>query len=101
MIYKQILQHNRHYATEQTLKDPNYFKNLSTGQNPTYLLIGCSDSRVPPEVIIETNPGEVFATRNIANQVHPCDFNVTITQQNRCKLSSNTQLNTYTYLTSS
>jgi carbonic anhydrase len=48
-------------------KDKDYFKNLSKAQKPEYLLIGCSDSRVPSDVIISEHPGEVFVHRNIAN----------------------------------
>ena len=51
------------------------FQNLSSSQNPHTLYIGCSDSRVVPDVIAQTMPGELFVVRNIANMVPPYDEN--------------------------
>lgn len=55
---------------------PNYFKDLSKGQAPEILYIGCSDSRVTAEVLMDVKPGEVFVHRNIANLVNHIDLNV-------------------------
>ena len=54
---------------------PEYFNELARAQHPEILWIGCSDSRVPAEIIVGANPGEIFIHRNIANQVLPTDFN--------------------------
>lgn len=56
--------------------DPSYFENLNKGQNPEFLYIGCSDSRVTAEDLMGVQPGEVFVHRNIANMVISIDLNV-------------------------
>jgi carbonic anhydrase len=56
--------------------DPDYFKNLSKGQKPEILYIGCADSRVTAEDLMGVKPGEVFIHRNIANMVISVDLNV-------------------------
>ncbi|GAW90209.1 carbonate dehydratase [Flavobacterium psychrophilum] len=56
--------------------DENYFKDLSQGQSPPLLWIGCSDSRVPANEIIGAKPGEVFVHRNIANMIIHSDMNM-------------------------
>jgi carbonic anhydrase len=71
-----LLQHNRRWATGKRLEDPDYFKRLSALQRPEYLWIGCSDSRVPANVITGLEPGEVFVHRNVANLVHRGDLNL-------------------------
>ena len=63
------------WAQAITEKDPEYFQNLSTQQSPEYLWIGCSDSRVPANQIINLSPGQVFVHRNIANVVVHSDLN--------------------------
>jgi carbonic anhydrase len=70
-----LLEENRRWAAERTAADPGYFRRLSTLQTPEYLWIGCSDSRVPANVITGLEPGEVFVHRNVANIVYPADLN--------------------------
>ena len=75
-FYKKILDNNKQWVEEQTKTDPEFFKDLSKGQNPPLLWIGCSDSRVPANEIIGAKPGEVFVHRNIANMVVHSDMNM-------------------------
>ena len=75
-FYKKILDNNKKWVEEQINIDPEYFKDLSKGQNPPLLWIGCSDSRVPANEIIGAKPGEVFVHRNIANMVIHSDMNM-------------------------
>ena len=75
-FYKKILDNNKQWVESQTAIDPEYFKDLSKGQNPPLLWIGCSDSRVPANEIIGAKPGEVFVHRNIANMVVHSDMNM-------------------------
>ncbi len=74
--YNKLLQGNRKWAAEQTKKDPQYFEKLRPSQKPEYLWIGCSDSRVPAEVVTDSEPGEIFVHRNIANMVVHTDLNL-------------------------
>jgi carbonic anhydrase len=74
--YQRLLSGNRKWAAEKLEQDPNYFKDLSLGQNPEYLWIGCSDSRVPANEITGTKSGEIFVHRNIANVVVHTDMNL-------------------------
>jgi carbonic anhydrase len=74
--YKRLIDGNRKFSLEKKLNDPTYFKNLSLGQKPEYLWIGCSDSRVPANEITGTGSGEMFVHRNIANVVVHTDFNL-------------------------
>lgn len=75
-FYKKILDNNKQWVESQVAIDPDYFKDLSRGQNPPLLWIGCSDSRVPANEIIGAKPGEVFVHRNIANMVVHSDMNM-------------------------
>jgi carbonic anhydrase len=70
-----LFEQNRDWAEEIKRQDPDFFKKLSRQQNPEYLWIGCSDSRVPANEIIGLLPGEVFVHRNIANVVVHTDLN--------------------------
>lgn len=70
-----LLQHNRDWADRISAEDPEFFERLSRQQAPEYLWIGCSDSRVPANQIIDMAPGEVFVHRNIANVVVQSDLN--------------------------
>lgn len=74
--YERLLQENRAWAAAQISGDPEYFDRLSKLQSPEFLWIGCSDSRVPANVITGTLPGEVFVHRNIANLVVKDDLNL-------------------------
>ena len=74
--YKRLIENNKTWVAEQLQLDPNFFENLSKGQAPEYLWIGCSDSRVPAESITGTEPGEMFVHRNIANMVVHSDMNM-------------------------
>jgi carbonic anhydrase len=73
--YQKLIDGNRKYSLEKKFEDPEYFKKLSLGQTPEYLWIGCSDSRVPANEITNTQSGEIFVHRNIANLVIHTDFN--------------------------
>jgi len=73
---KRLLLNNKAWANEKTELKPNYFKELALDQNPGFLWIGCSDSRVPAEEVTGTQPGEIFVHRNIANLVVHTDFNL-------------------------
>lgn len=75
-FYKQMIENNKEWVEKQIAQDPEYFKDLSKGQNPPLLWIGCSDSRVPANQIIGAKPGEVFVHRNIANMVIHSDMNM-------------------------
>ncbi|MDO6786629.1 carbonate dehydratase [Cobetia marina] len=72
---EKLLEQNKVWAESMTERDPDFFKRLSDQQNPDYLWIGCSDSRVPANQIIDLPPGEVFVHRNVANLIHYNDMN--------------------------
>lgn len=74
--YKVLLEGNIRWVNSMLRHNPQYFKQLSLGQTPEFLWIGCSDSRVPANEITNTMPGEVFVHRNIANQVVHTDMNL-------------------------
>lgn len=71
-----LFEHNVRWAAAKRAEDPRYFDKLSALQRPEYLWIGCSDSRVPANVITGLEPGEVFVHRNVANLVHRADLNL-------------------------
>ena len=70
-----LFDNNRKWAESVHTDDPEFFKKLAAQQNPEYLWIGCSDSRVPANQIVGLPPGEVFVHRNVANMVVHTDFN--------------------------
>ena len=76
MIFEKILEENKTWIAEHLRLDPDYFKDLSKGQSPEILYIGCSDSRVTAEEMMGAKPGEVFIHRNIANLVVNSDLNI-------------------------
>jgi carbonic anhydrase len=67
--YHQLLENNKDWVQKKIDSDPTYFEELSKGQSPPVLWIGCADSRVPANQITGTLPGEIFVHRNIANMV--------------------------------
>jgi carbonic anhydrase len=75
-VYEKLLLKNKAWAQETVQDDPNFFTELSKIQNPEFLWIGCSDSRVPANEITGTRPGEIFVHRNIANMVVHTDLNL-------------------------
>jgi carbonic anhydrase len=72
---KHLFDRNRAWADEIKKEDPDFFIQLSQQQDPEYLWIGCSDSRVPANQIVNLPPGSVFVHRNIANLVVHTDLN--------------------------
>ena len=74
--HKQVLLANKAWAREILDEDPDFFRRQSAGQRPRFLWIGCSDSRVSPEQLTDTQPGGMFLHRNIANLVHADDLNL-------------------------
>ncbi len=70
-----LFEKNREWADSVNTSDPDFFKKLANQQNPEYLWIGCSDSRVPANQIVGLLPGEIFVHRNVANIVVHTDFN--------------------------
>jgi carbonic anhydrase len=74
--YKSLLLANKAWVKEKLSLQNDYFENLSKGQQPQFLWVGCSDSRVPAEEVTGTTPGEIFVHRNIANLVVHTDLNV-------------------------
>ncbi len=74
MNIKQIFNNNKKWIAEKLDVDKDYFENLSKGQSPEVLYIGCSDSRVTAEDLMGAAPGDVFVHRNIANMVPNTDL---------------------------
>jgi carbonic anhydrase len=74
--YHQLLKNNKEWVQKKLDQDPTYFEELSKGQKPPVLWIGCADSRVPANQITGTLPGEIFVHRNIANMVVHTDMNM-------------------------
>ncbi|MCV9385439.1 carbonic anhydrase [Reichenbachiella ulvae] len=74
MELEKIFKNNKSWVEEKLNVDSNYFNNLSKGQSPEILYIGCSDSRVTAEELMGISPGEAFVHRNIANMVPNTDL---------------------------
>jgi len=70
-----LILENRAWSEEMIRKDPDFFTHLAVEQKPEFLWIGCADSRVPAETVVNAQPGQIFVHRNIANQVIITDFN--------------------------
>lgn len=75
-VYRKLIHGNRTWVEENMSHDRYYFEKLSKGQAPQVLWIGCADSRVPPDAITKTQPGEIFIHRNVANLVVHTDLNM-------------------------
>ncbi|MGB5367301.1 MAG: carbonic anhydrase [Polyangiales bacterium] len=73
--YDEVFENNRRWVEESTKSDPDFFRRLATSQDPDFLFIGCSDSRVPANQIMGLDPGQVFVHRNVANLVVGTDIN--------------------------
>ena len=74
MDLNKVFENNENWVKEKLNLDNNYFEDLSKGQSPELLYIGCSDSRVTAEELMGAAPGEVFVHRNIANMVSNLDL---------------------------
>jgi len=74
--YKRLLDFNERWVAERTGERSDYFARLKDNQDPEYVWIGCSDSRVPAETVTGCQPGELFVHRNVANQVVHTDLNM-------------------------
>ncbi len=73
--YDEVFENNRRWVEQSTKSDPDFFRRLATSQDPDFLFIGCSDSRVPANQIMGLDPGQVFVHRNVANLVVGTDIN--------------------------
>lgn len=74
--FPQLLERNREWVAERVGADPAYFTRQAARHEPHFLWIGCSDARVPANVVTRTDAGEMFVHRNIANTVVPTDNNL-------------------------
>ena len=74
-MLEHLKDNNRAWAARRLAADPGFFKRLLGQQAPEYLWIGCSDSRVPANEIVDLDPGELFVHRNVANLAPPQDAN--------------------------
>ena len=74
-VLSHLFDRNRAWAAEMSRQDPDFFARLAAQQGPDYLWIGCSDSRVPANQIVNLPPGEMFVHRNVSNVVVHTDLN--------------------------
>jgi len=72
---QELLDSNKQWADETEIREPGFFSRLLTQQTPQYLWIGCADSRVPANELVNLLPGELFVHRNVANVVVHSDLN--------------------------
>lgn len=79
--YRLLFDNNRRWVDDVQRTDPTLFSRLARQQAPKYFWIGCSDSRVPANEVVDLAPGEVFVHRNVANVVPPSDLNALSTLQ--------------------
>lgn len=71
-----LMKRNAAWSAQRNAEEPGYFPRLATRQRPEFFWIGCSDSRVPANVVAGLDPGEVFVHRNVANVIHSSDMNM-------------------------
>ena len=76
MEIEDVFKNNEKWISDKLAVDKDFFKKMSKGQNPEFLYIGCSDSRVTAEELMGVEPGEAFVHRNIANMVISIDLNM-------------------------
>lgn len=74
--YRELFDNNRRWVADELAADPDHFERLAAGQDPKYLFIGCSDSRVNANEMVGVRSGEMFIHRNIANLVIDTDMNL-------------------------
>lgn len=74
--YQRIFRRNRQWVDTVTHTDPDFFVRSARGQEPMFLFLGCSDSRVPAELLTGAEPGEMFVHRNVANLALNSDLNL-------------------------
>ena len=74
--YKRLLDYNKRWVEARLAERPDYFTRLKDSQDPEYVWIGCSDSRIPAEMVTGCQPGDLFVHRNVANQVVHTDLNL-------------------------
>jgi len=74
-MLNELIERNANWSAERKANEPGYFARLATRQSPEFFWIGCSDSRVPANVVAGLDPGEVFVHRNVANVIHSSDLN--------------------------
>ncbi len=75
-MLRDLFDRNRAWSEQRQADDSGYFSRLAAQQAPEFFWIGCSDSRVPANVVAGLDPGEVFVHRNVANVVHSADMNL-------------------------
>ena len=76
MDWRELIENNRAWVADRLREDKDYFRRLASKHEPHFLWIGCSDARVPANVVTGSESGEMFVHRNIANQVHATDANL-------------------------
>lgn len=76
MDIKELIKRNHEWAENIANTDPDFFPTLAAQQKPEFLWIGCSDSRVPANQVVDLDPGEVFVHRNVSNMVIHTDMNM-------------------------
>lgn len=75
-FYNRLKENNKEWVRSRTENNPDFFKNLAKGQQPSAFIIGCADSRMPINDIMGADAGEIFVHRNISNMVLHADMNL-------------------------